>query len=222
MTEVNPVDAAIAQAENMAKEQQSTNTIDTVKSGETNAVAQYKAAAPVCFDDLDAEMSVDNFLKFTPDGMKIGDSSLLDGNIKATIDTSADLMPFEGIRFGNPATYYKTYDRAICAKSNQPWGAAVKEAQAADKKAYVYKGVDVTLTLTEDAVSKNEVVAEEGVRIGFSTSPTALKAFKAFKADVERAGLWGQEVSVEVSFEKKKKPGYEWSVPKFTLISKSE
>lgn len=231
MTQVNPVDAAIAAAEKNAAEKnaaekgvasQGAIVEMTAQGSPQNGVQAYAAPAPVTFDDLSGGMVVDSYLKMTYFGMQIGTREILvQGPIKVRIDM-AEITPFEGIRFGNPATYYKTYDR-LNAVSGGTWTEAVNRAKKADPKSYIYHGVDIQMTLLEDVKNGNEVIAEEGTRLGYSTPPTAKANMKLFVDSVKAAGLINSAVEVELGYDKKEnKGGNKWGLITLKLIGEAE
>jgi hypothetical protein len=212
MTTLNPIDAAIAKA-NAAKAEAAANpqTVELYKApSENGAVATYVAPRQKTLDDLsNAGLNVDEFLKVDKYGFTIKGKEGLFEELLVSIDTSK-IQVFEGVRFGNPATYYKTYDGAKAAHGGN-WLDALKKAQMADPTVKTYEGADIEMVALETvkvtSKGKETVVVEKGTTL------------KAFIDEVTKQGLRGAVVEVKVIAEKRtNKNGNEWGVLNFELL----
>lgn len=219
--------AAKAQASQAAPEGQEVVQAHPSTGG---AVASYTTpAAPMSLDDLDTvapATAVDHYISPDFQGLQIGSKkSLVKDGIKVKIDTS-QIVLFECLRFGNPATYFKTYDRgATCRETGGSWADAIEQARAVDPKVRPYIGADIPMTLVDDLPSlkdEKELVAKAGEVIGRSTTYTELDGLKKFNKSIKEAGLDGQEVIAELSNVPRASNGNNWGTIKLVLIGPAE
>lgn len=218
----NSVDDVIAQARAAAEAKRQQGGDLTVQNGGLPANAA--PARPMTLDDLSGSaMNVDTFLKVNEHGLEIKAkdtpvSGLIE-SVVVSIDVKKGIQVFEGIKYGNPAVYAKTYDNAR-AVSGGSWADAVRKAQLADPKASTYMGADITMTLEADAVTmKGEVAAKAGSSLGHSTSTTNKIAFKKLVDDITAAGLREGVVLVKITAERRtNKAGNVWGILNFELL----
>lgn len=223
--EENPVDKAMREAEAQAAQAdeqtaQPGTEIQAVQTGQHGQVQTYAPAAPPSLDSLSqGSMNVDSWLKVNEFGLTVDNKDDLIDSVKVVIDF-AEVSPFEGVRFGNPPTYLKTYDGQTCSTGGT-WTEALQKAQSMDSKCRPYKGADVPMTLLEDAKEAKEgkVIAEAGVRLGHSTSITNRAAFSDFYEEAKKQGLENGAVEVEITQKKMTNSnGQKWGILIFKLL----
>lgn len=148
------------------------------------------AGNPLTLGDLaSGSLDVDTWLKVNAFGLLIGNSEELFSEIEVTIDTD-EIQLFRGIRYGNPARYKRTYDGVTVAGGGGLWIQALEEAREVDPNVREYRGADLVFTLRETLKGKKDkVIAEEGTRLGHSTSVTGWKPFLQFVRDISKMGL---------------------------------
>lgn len=165
-------------------------------------------------------LNVDAFLKVKEHGLQIGDSTALIESVLVEIDLS-EVQVCEVVKFGNPATYLKTFDGVICHEGGT-WEAAKMRAQQVDPKARPYKSADIPMTLLEPAKSlKGEEVQPAGTRLGHSLSTTNRANFATFLKDVTDAGYNPEQDTVQVKITaepRTNKAGNRWGVLAFELL----
>ena len=222
----NSVDAVIAAAKAAAaaKKQTAGTEVATTATSAGGAVSTNVAPRTMTLDDLSgSSMNVDSFLKVNEHGLEIKAkdkpvSGLIE-SVLVSIDIAKDVQVFEGIKYGNPAVYAKTYDGAR-AVNGGTWSDAVKKAQMADPGASTYTGADITMKLVDDAKDlKGVVAASKGTVLGHSTSTTNKVNFKKFIDEVTAGNLRDSIVLARVTNEKRSnKSGNVWGVLAFELI----
>lgn len=167
-------------------------------------------------------MTVDLWLKPKEYGIQVGDTpKLVTAPIRAIIDMT-DGIGFtvkKGIKAGNPAKYWYTTDGATCT-SGGSWEAAVARAKGIAAEAYEYRCVDLPFKLFADVkTGDGTLVGEAGKTAGYTTSTTNWKNWEAFYKEVQKANLLGEEVVVEIFFERREnKANNAWGVLTFKLI----
>lgn len=221
---VNPIDAAIAAAEKaQADSTPATNQVDLVPTTGQGGVATYSAPKAPSVDDLmTGSMNVDGYLKVKENTLLIDNKPNLIETIKVKIDMK-ELMPFTGIKYGNPVVYQKTYD-GITAASGGSWADALAKAQRIDPQVRPYMGADLQMELTEDAKDvKGAKVADAGLRLGHSTSTTNRNELASFLKTVKEAGYMNESVEVEIGFKRMtNKNGQSWGLLTFKLLGVAE
>lgn len=226
---VDPVQAAIAAAQQAAAAA-AAQQAQALPGGGANLPATTQAGGavarpgkPLSMDDMSTGgISVDAWIGVKEYGL-VFDGKLVSDPVRVEIDLSA-VAPCYAIKFGNPATYYKTYDRVSEARGGS-WDAAVAKAQSASPTAREYRSVDVPMRLLQDVMATDPkskaktAVAKEGSLVGHSTSTTNWGLWDAFYRECVQAGLQGQVVQVELSHEgRSNKAGNNWGVIRFGLI----
>lgn len=226
MTNVNPVDAAIAKA-NAAAAATATatpdnKTVDLYKDPSSNgAVASYIPGKLKTLDDLNpSSLACDLWLKFGEHGISVkGKDGLVDEPFNVTIDMTK-VQVFDCISTGgdNPI-YFKTFDGASDIKGGN-WVDSIKKAQAINPKAYIYQGADLAMTLIDDLKdSKGNLLAKAGTILGYSTTSTGKANLFSFIQQVKEKNLTKSVVEVTLGFQKKTKPGINpWAVPTLLLV----
>lgn len=225
----NPVDAAIAAADKQAQQISQAKDVSTsvALSEQPNGTVQvYQPAKAPTVDDLTSgTMVVDAFLKVGPDGLRIDNKNDLIESVVVKIDTreSIGITAFNGVRFGNPAQYLKTYDGVTCT-SGGTWIEAQNRARMVDPAITPYMGADLCMTLAEDAVNmRGAVVSKAGIVLGHSTSITNRKNLTEFIKKLDAQGLRGEVVLVRITSQDRTNPaGNRWGVLKFELLGSVE
>ena len=220
----NSVDAVIAAAKAAAALKKSQGGEVAVAGAQAGAVSTQVAPRTLTLDDLSgSSMNVDSFLKVNEHGLEIKAKdkpvSALIESVLVSINIPKDVQVFEGIKYGNPAVYAKTYDGARCV-SGGTWSDAVRKAQLADAGASTYTGADITMKLVADAVDiKGNVAATKDTVLGHSTSTTNKVNFKKFIDEVTAGSLRESTVLVKITNEKRSnKAGNVWGVLAFELL----
>ena len=176
--------------------------------------AQYTAPAPrLTMNDMVGGLAVSSWLGVNEHGFSVGaEKKLHVGVIEVVIDL-AMIQPMFVIKYGNPVTYYKTYDRVLEAGGGS-WAAAVERAQRNDPKAREYRSAELPMLAQHDIAG----VVKEGDLIGHSLSTTNWANWESFYADCTRKGLVGQCVRAKLTALRRAKPGYTWGVIGFELV----
>lgn len=216
----NPVDQAMKAAEE--QKTQSQGALAPQAPAGSTAVATPQPQSMSLDDFSVGAFNVDEFLKVSQFGLRIGNDKQLFDTLEVMIDLS-EVQVCEAIKFGNPPTYYKTYD-GVNAASGGLWQDRVREAQASDPNARPYKSADIPMTLLTEAKDKSKkTVAEAGTRVGHSLSTTNRGPFQTFIKSCQDQGLMGQTVKVKLGFEERtNKNGNEWGVMTFELLGTPE
>lgn len=225
MSEQNSVDPVLAamEAARLAATSMLANQANQVAPSAApangGAVAVVRPGAPLTFEDMAAgSITVDQWIGVKEFGLLFGaEKKLVTEAVMVEIDLNAVAYQ-HSIKFGNPASYLKTYDGAVCA-SGGSWEAAIARAQRVDPNARPYPSADVPMRVLHDVKSGNAVVAEKGQVLGNSLSTTNWTNWKTFMAACKAAGLTGT-VKVALTAEKRtNKNNNVWGVIVFTLAS---
>lgn len=227
-TTESAVDKAIRLAKEKAEAAASQAPIETQQVAVTQqgntSVASYAPlnAQPATLDTLtNSGMNVDDWLKVNGTSILIGSKTNIVESFKARMRLQ-DITVFYGVRFGDPATYFKSFDRVTCVQGGS-WPEALQKAQRADPKCKgEYIGGDFTVVTAEDVKDvKGVVVIEAGKRLGHSTSPTGGKPLAGLireLRDVHKAAMddW---VLVNIKHVQRTKPGVApWGVFEFEIL----
>lgn len=199
---------AVQEAMRIAREKAAAATppIETQAVATTQGQAQSNVmtyapveARPANLDTLmNAGMNVDEWLKVNGFGIQFGSKQGLVSEFIGRIRLQ-DIAVFYGIRFGDPATYLKSFDKVTCVQGGS-WNEQVRKAQAVDQKAYEYVGADFTLVTEQDVMTPDgkTVLIEKGKRVGHSTSPTGGKTLAALVRDLKNTKQLQDDVWVKV------------------------
>ncbi|RWM90046.1 MAG: hypothetical protein EOR84_22825 [Mesorhizobium sp.] len=195
---MNNIDAAISQATaaaaNIPQDNANHNGAVATTSPNQGALA---AGRPMGLDDAMAgAVVVDEWLKVNEHGLQIGAKKPLLEEIRVRIDLS-DVGYSESVKYGNPATYRKTYDR-VMATDGATWAQALSEARAVDPKARPYKSADINLELIDDVKLKDETVTA-GTVLGHSFSTTGFKSFAKLVKQMTKDGADPSVDTIEVT-----------------------
>lgn len=199
-------------------------TVAPAPSQAVAAPAPVTRGVPMTMEDMvGGGISVEGWLKVSEFGFKLGPTNTLyTDTILVEIDLAA-VAPCLAIKFGNPAVYFKTYDRVTEAKGGS-WAEAVRKAQASNPNNTEYRAVDVPMRIVEDVISKPAkgapvILLPAGMVAGYSTSTTNWGAWETFYNSCKRAGLAGQTVRAHLGWEKRtNKAGNEWGIMTWTLV----
>jgi hypothetical protein len=218
---VTAVDKAVAAALEAAKTAQPPAPSVPAMSQTPGAVAPVGRAAPLTLQDFNTSgLNVEEFLKVNAYGITFGKDQTLFKSVIVDLDMSK-VQVCHAIKFGNPATYFKTYDGVSCA-SGGTWAAAVQKAQNADPKARPYDSADLTFTNTGPLQLKEKVIPA-GTTLGHSLSTTNRQHFADLISQIQRAGYAStSKVRVELGHEHKNKGSNNWGLVTFKLIGLAE
>lgn len=195
---MNNIDAAISQATaaagNIAQEAIAAtgSQVPATQSAESTAVGR-----PMGLDDAMAgTMIVDDWLKVSEHGLQIGGKKPLLEEIKVRLNMS-EVTYCEAVKYGNPATYRKTYDR-VMSVDGATWAKALSEARAVQPNARPYNTADVMLEMVDDIKLKDETVAA-GTVLGHGFSTTGFKSFAKLVKAVRALGGDPTQDTVEMT-----------------------
>ncbi len=214
---MNNIDAAISQATaaaaNIPQENANQNggAVATVSPNQ-GAVT---AGRPMGLDDAMAgTVVVDEWLKVNEHGLQIGAKKPLLEEVRVTIDLS-EVSYNETVKYGNPATYRKTYDR-VMASDGATWAQALSEARSVDPKARPYKSADIQFTLVDDVKLKDETV-NAGTVLGHSFSTTGFRSFAKLVKQMTKDGAdpSSDRIEVTVGYLEQSGNGNTWGILDF-------
>lgn len=145
--------------------------------------------APLGVDDmLGGSINVDAWLKVNEFGLMIGADNTIHEFIDVILDMS-EIAYCYSVRYGNPATYEKTYDRVTNARGGS-WFDTLQKAQRIDPKAAEFRSADIPFTVVGDYKNKKgEVSIEDGKVLGHSISMTGWKGFQKFIREISGKGF---------------------------------
>ena len=171
-------------------------------------------------------MTVDGWLKVKEFGLLIGDKvGKLVKTIKVKLNTAegGDFRAFEGVRFGNPPQYLKTYD-GINEASGGTWAEALRKAQLVEPTNQSYRGADLQMEVIEDVKHDDgTLLAETGMRLGHSTAVTNRPQVADLVKQLKEMNLMGKTVDMEVGFiPKSNKNGQTWGLLTFKVLGESK
>ncbi|RWN95487.1 MAG: hypothetical protein EOS05_11885 [Mesorhizobium sp.] len=215
---MNNIDAAINQATQAAANipQDNAKQNGTVATTSQNQGAVAPAAGrPMGLEDAMAgAIVVDEWLKVNEHGLQIGAKKPLLEELRVEIDLS-DVGYSESVKYGNPATYRKTYDR-VMTTDGATWPQALSEARAVDPRARPYKSADIQMKLLDDVKLKDETVTA-GTVLGHSFSTTGFKAFARLVKQMTKDGAdpAGDTIEVTVGYSEQSGNGNNWGILDF-------
>ena len=222
----NAVQAAIEAAKEQAQQRAANapiegQVIDTyAQTNQQTGLTTYQPAKIKTFEDLGGSgFDVDSYLSVNAYGLTVKGNDALFNQIKVSIDTSLKgIQGFEGIKYGNPVVYDKTYDGVKSVKGGS-WQDVLRKVQTIEPSARTYEGADITMTVLEDVVANGAVIVKKGTILGHSTSTTNKANLIAFRNALTEAKLLNSVVEVLIKSEKKTNPkGQTWGVLEFSLI----
>lgn len=217
---------AIAQAKAAAEAAAPATTAVATVSQNNTAVANAPSGPLTADQMMSGSFSVDAFIKVTEDGIKIGDSALIE-SMKVTVDLS-EAFYYYAVKYGNPAVYVKSQNRVVATDGVTPWAKVMETARQVDGGKFKgdYRSADVPFQVVEPVVDmKGKTVAEPGDRIGKSLSTTEWKEWEQFLRSVDKKGLDknSAHVAVEIGHKtKKNNNGNTWGVLTFTLLGEAD
>lgn len=194
------------------------NSVPQTIEGTTGGQVSTQRSAPLGLDDMLAGgINVDAWIKVTEHGMTIGTDRTLFDSIPVTLDMTQIAYAYS-VRYGNPATYEKTYDRVTSTKG-QPWPTVLQQAKAKDDKASEFRSADLPFKLRESLMNKkgDATVIESGSTLGHSLSVTGWKSFQDFVTNLQKLGIDPRSsvVDLDLSFEVRTNAKGTWGVLKF-------
>jgi hypothetical protein len=197
------IDLAIAQAQEAAARMASQPQagVPATATAETGAVANYNTApaAPLTLDDMTAgSMDVNHWMKVSKFGFNLGDNPTIFSKIAVTVDMSTIQYNYS-VRYGNPAKYDKSYDRAKDVRG-RPWVETLRMAQQQDPKAAEFRSADIPFVLREDLkAADGKVIAAAGEVMGHSVSMTGWKFYKKFTDALKKEGMNPNTDTIDVN-----------------------
>lgn len=132
---LDQIKAQIAQAQAAAGASVPTTTAQTAQVPVVAALPTGGRRISLSEAVNDVGTKVDKYLKTQPAGFVIGtDTASYYDEIEEVTFEIGEVRPFYGLRFGNPPTYKKSFDRVMDNDTKRPWAEVVAEAQRADPK----------------------------------------------------------------------------------------
>lgn len=211
----NNIDAAINQAAAAAANIPQEAAGDNLPATASAAGTAVTVGKPMGLDDAMAgAVVVDEWLKVSELGLQISNKKPVLEEIRVRIDMS-DVNFSEVVKYGNPATYRKTYDR-VMTTDGATWPQALSEARAVDPKARPYKSADINLELVDDVQLKDEVCSA-GTVLGHSFSTTGFKSFAKLVKQMDKAGddPTTDTIEVTVGYIEQSSNGNTWGILDF-------
>lgn len=214
---MNPVDLAMQKAQQQQAEA-SAIIEQTQQTQPTTAVAA--PGRPVTLGDLLASVDVDRWVKTNEYGLVIGQEEHDPIKELSVVFNSERMVLKERVRFGNPAVYRSSRDRAVCDETGDPWPQVIKFAQRQDARAYPYMSADLMFGVPKDVVSPDgKVVAEAGMVLGYTSPPSAKKDIATFVKELDKKGLLEQDLLVKIRSRKMTNNNQnKWSILSLELV----
>ena len=220
---MNPVDQAIAQAAEAAKNLEA-QAQQVIPANQTSTAVSTNVGSFDDDDDIPSGLRVDRWIKACPDGLLMDKThtakQAVDKPFRVVIDTQREVgfRNMFSIAWGNPTKYAKTYHNprkgAAFDVQGRPWAAVVAQAKAEQPSAYDYQTAEVAMRLLEKVGDLSE-----GKILATSFTSSQAPAWFAFLEEVSKADLKGQEVEVLLGHEIGKKGNYKsWGLFTFKLI----
>lgn len=220
MTDVTAaIQAAKAAAANMVADQSAANTqIEARVSPAGVATPMMKPSMSMALASTSILPRTSPFLKVNEFGILVGKTDKkfkeqLKGRILVEEDKGFRLK--WTLRFGNPATYYSTYDNLVCDKGGS-WADAVAKVNAIDPRAEPYISADIVFEVTEDFDTTGGKI-EAGTKVAINLSKTNFSEWSDFYQAAADAGLLGQEVDIVLGHRAIHYNGNDWGVVTFTI-----
>lgn len=223
---VSPIQEAIAKAQaeagKIAAAQAGALTPQTPAN--SNVPAPVRPGAPLAMSDMSGGgITVESWMGVSEYGLLFTDKkTMINTPVRVLIDMTA-VAPNYAIKFGNPAQYFKTYDR-VTSNIGGSWAEAVAKAMAAGASRE-YRSVDIPMTIMEDIktvdpkTKAETVVVPANTVVGHSTSTTNWGNWDSFYRSLCKAGLEREQVIVELTAEPRtNKNANRWGVIAFTLV----
>lgn len=195
---------------------------------EVTAVTTHRSTEPVTYQKPSMETMgntggissvVDDWLKVSEDGLKIGDNKGLVDSIEGEILMVEDEGFFvkQSIKWGNPVNYASTYDGRVSDRGGS-WPDQVEKVQRIDPNARAFPSADIIITLTAPVKLKDVTIAA-GTKIGTTLSMSNWRDWAEFYRDVQKAGLMGEPVDAVISAVAVtgKKNNLTWGILNFAL-----
>lgn len=215
------INAAKAAAEAAVVAQAGAIAVQSTAS--TNVAMPVRPGAKLTMVDMSGGIAVDSWLKVNEHGLTF-EGKLIRESVRVSINLPNVAIAYAA-KYGNPATYIKTFDRVTEVRGGS-WEMALAKANSIVPGTREYRTADVPMTLMQDVVytdpkSKvSTVVLEKGKVAGNSTSTTNWGNWESFWKDCARQGLTEQTVLVDISAEEKtNKAGNTWGVISFALVA---
>jgi hypothetical protein len=220
---MTPIQKAIAAAEAKAAETAGPDTDGAATGTQVATNTPQRGGSAISLrDQVESSTTVDTYAKLKDVGINLGaDPKFLCDEFLAKINLS-DVVAFAGLRFGqgSSTTYKRSLDRQTESQTGRSWGDVVGEAQRIDPKCKGdYDAADVPMTLIDDVEGgKGKDPIKAGTVVGYTTSITGYKFFKAFAQQIYKAGLDDVDLKVRVFHEALESNGNTWGVLNFEFL----
>ncbi|CCV12886.1 hypothetical protein [Mesorhizobium sp. STM 4661] len=172
-------------------------------------------------DMLGGSINVDAWLKVNEYGLQIGADTTLFESVDAILDLS-EIAYCYSVRYGNPATYEKTYDRVSNARGGGSWFDTLAKAQRIDPKAGEFRSADIPFTVVGDYKNKKgDLLIEDGKTLGHSISMTGWKSFQKFIRDISGKGIdiRNAKVALKIGYNVEKNTKGTWGTLLFSDVA---
>lgn len=193
--------------------------VTSYTGGAAPAVAQ--RGAPLAVDDmLGGSLDVVAWLKVNEYGLFVGADRTPFQEIDVVINMD-EVSYCYSVRYGNPATYEKTYDRVTNSKGGS-WAETLLKAQRVDSNASEFRSADIPFYVIDDVKNtKGEVLVEAGKAIGHSLSITGWKAFQKFirEAMSQNLDIHRGSIRVTLGCDVQKNAKGTWGILKFSNVA---
>lgn len=214
---------AINDAINTAKNAAAAVPATTPAPTQATAPATMPAARPRSLADAlaSAGAAVEKWLTVDEYGLHVAKDKATFDTIDVTIKL-ADVKFGYGVRYqtGAGVQYGKSYDGVREARTGQPWGEFVANAQRMDAKCRgSYDLAEIPMTLEQELKLKDGTVVEKGTRVGHSTSIMNFRLFMAWVQSAMNAGYSEQdEIKVRLSLKTATGGGNEYGMINFETV----
>ncbi|MES0134552.1 hypothetical protein NKJ88_06250 [Mesorhizobium sp. M0016] len=220
------IEAAIAAAKNAAANAPAEANANMGGGGQVQnyqqpSVPAQRGPALGVDDMLGGSINVDAWLKVNEYGLQIGADTTLFETVDAILDLS-EISYCYSVRYGNPATYEKTYDRLTNARGGGSWFDTLAKAQRIDPKAGEFRSADIPFTVVGDYKNKKgDVLIEDGKTLGHSISMTGWKGFQKFIRDIAGKGIdiRGAKIALKIGYNVEKNAKGTWGTLVFTDVA---
>jgi hypothetical protein len=128
------------------------------------------------------------------------------------------------IRYGNPATYEKSYDHVTSVRGGS-WAETVMRARQIDPTTSEYRSADIPFIALEDIKNfQGQVVVEKGKKVGHSLSLTGWRSWVEFVKDLVRAGMDPEQglISLDIGVLEQRNAKGTWGIPTFSNAKQLE
>jgi len=177
---------------------------------------------PLSVDDmLMGGLAIDAWLKVSKFGITIGEDATIFDTIPVELHF-AEVQYCFGVRYGNPATYAKSYDHVTDTKGRL-WYEVLRLAREVDPEAAEFPTADLPLVSCGALRDrKGELLVDAGDVLGHSISITGWKFFQRFLRTAQRSGIdiHVGAVRLDLGFAAQSNQKGDWGVLTFSNIQR--